>query len=110
MRRRDFLKKCAATVNGFILSHFAFATGCVSSGKSEKAVLNQRPPNIVFIFIDDMGWRDVGFMGSEYYETPNIDKLASKGMVFTNAYSNAPNCAPAASRPGRSPGRGWPGG
>jgi arylsulfatase A-like enzyme len=95
MRRRDFLKKCAVTANGFILSHFALTAGCASSDKSEKAVLNQRPPNIVFIFIDDMGWRDVGFMGSEYYETPNIDKLASQGMVFTNAYSNAPNCAPA---------------
>ncbi|MFH1717907.1 MAG: sulfatase, partial [Planctomycetota bacterium] len=47
------------------------------------------------LFIDDMGWRDVGFMGSKYYQTPNIDRLASEGMVFTNAYSNAPNCAPA---------------
>jgi len=55
----------------------------------------KRPPNIVFLFIDDMGWRDVGFMGSRYYETPNIDKLAGGSMVFTNAYSNAPNCAPA---------------
>ena len=54
----------------------------------------QAPPNIVFILIDDMGWRDVGFMGSEYYETPNIDRLASRGMVFTSAYANAPNCAP----------------
>jgi len=54
-----------------------------------------KPPNIVFIFIDDMGWRDVGFMGSRYYETPHIDQLARQGMIFTNAYSNAPNCAPA---------------
>jgi len=53
-----------------------------------------RPPNVVFILIDDMGWRDVGFMGSEYYETPNIDRLAGQGMVFTNAYANGPNCAP----------------
>lgn len=51
-------------------------------------------PNIVFIFIDDMGWKDVGFMGAEYYETPNIDKLAESGMIFTQAYANAPNCAP----------------
>ncbi|WP_332914154.1 sulfatase-like hydrolase/transferase [Algoriphagus boritolerans] len=51
-------------------------------------------PNIVFIFIDDMGWKDVGFMGAEYYETPNIDKLAKNGMIFTQAYANAPNCAP----------------
>ena len=51
-------------------------------------------PNIVFFFIDDMGWTDLGFMGSDFYETPNIDRLASEGMVFTNAYANAPNCAP----------------
>jgi len=51
-------------------------------------------PNILFIFIDDLGWKDAGFMGSSYYETPNIDKLAGEGMVFTNAYSNGPNCAP----------------
>ena len=51
-------------------------------------------PNIILINIDDMGWRDVGFMGSEFYETPNIDKLAKSGMVFTNAYATASNCAP----------------
>jgi len=50
--------------------------------------------NIVFFFIDDLGWTDVGFMGSKYYETPHVDKLASEGMVFDNAYANAPNCAP----------------
>ena len=53
-----------------------------------------RKPNILFILVDDMGWRDVGFMGSTYYETPNIDRLASQGIVFTNAYANGPNCAP----------------
>jgi arylsulfatase A-like enzyme len=53
-----------------------------------------RPPNIVFILIDDLGWRDVGFMGSEYYETPHIDALAGQGMAFTSAYANGPNCAP----------------
>ena len=52
------------------------------------------PPNIVFINIDDMGWNDVSFMGSEYYETPNIDFLAENGMVFTQGYAAAANCAP----------------
>ena len=51
-------------------------------------------PNVVFIYIDDLGWRDVGCMGSEYYETPHVDKLATQGMLFTNAYACAPNCAP----------------
>ncbi len=51
-------------------------------------------PNIILINVDDMGWKDVGFMGSEYYETPNIDYLAGQGMVFTNGYAAASNCAP----------------
>ena len=51
-------------------------------------------PNIVFILIDDMGWKDLGYMGSEYYETPSIDRLAGQGMIFTQAYANAANSAP----------------
>jgi arylsulfatase A-like enzyme len=53
-----------------------------------------RQPNVLFIFLDDYGWRDCGFMGSDYYQTPNIDALAARGMVFTNAYAGAANCAP----------------
>ncbi len=52
------------------------------------------PPNIVLLYIDDLGWHDVGFNGSTYYETPHIDSLAAAGIVFTNGYANAPNCAP----------------
>lgn len=57
---------------------------------------NQQPvaANVIIINIDDMGWKDVGFMGSQYYETPNIDYLSSLGMVFTNGYASAANCAP----------------
>ena len=51
-------------------------------------------PNIVFFFIDDLGWADVGYQGSDFYRTPNIDALAASGLVFTDAYANAPNCAP----------------
>lgn len=53
------------------------------------------PPNVLFIFLDDYGWRDCGYMGSDFYETPNIDALARSGMIFSNAYSAAANCAPA---------------
>jgi arylsulfatase A-like enzyme len=52
------------------------------------------PPNIVLIYADDLGWRDLGVQGSTYYETPHIDRLAAEGLRFTNAYANAPNCAP----------------
>lgn len=60
----------------------------------ENAKKEDSRPNIVIINVDDMGWKDVGFMGSQYYETPNIDYLAIKGMVFTNGYASASNCAP----------------
>lgn len=51
-------------------------------------------PNFIIFLVDDLGWMDVGYMGSRYYETPNIDQMAAEGMVFTNAYANSPNCAP----------------
>lgn len=51
-------------------------------------------PNVVFFLIDDLGWEDVGFMGSTYYRTPRIDQLAADGVVFTDAYSSGPNCVP----------------
>ncbi|MCK4749053.1 MAG: sulfatase [Bacteroidales bacterium] len=52
------------------------------------------PPNILMIVADDLGWKDVGFMGTDYYETPNLDQLAAEGMVFRQAYASASNCAP----------------
>ena len=55
---------------------------------------NAAQPNIILFYVDDMGWKDVGFMGSDFYETPNIDSLANAGMIFSSAYANAPNCAP----------------
>ena len=52
-------------------------------------------PNLLFIFLDDFGWKDTSYMGSDFYETPHLDKLAAGGMIFTNAYSCSANCAPA---------------
>jgi len=52
------------------------------------------PPNILFIYIDDLGWKDPSYMGSDFFETPHLDRLAHDGMIFTDAYSCAANCAP----------------
>lgn len=52
------------------------------------------PPNVVLILMDDMGWRDVGFAGNDFVETPHLDRLAKEGIRFTQAYASAPNCAP----------------
>ena len=66
-----------------------------------------RPPNVVFMLIDDMGWTDVGCYGSKYYQTPHIDQMAKEGMRFTQAYSACTVCSPtrAATMTGKYPAR-----
>jgi arylsulfatase A-like enzyme len=64
-------------------------------------------PNFIMIMIDDMGWRDLGCYGSTFYETPNIDRLAARGVRFTDAYASCPVCSPsrASLHTGRYPAR-----
>ncbi len=81
------LLKAATTL--CIAGGIGIASPLIGKIKKEKS-----KPNFIIFFVDDMGWRDVGFNGSKYYNTPNIDKMASEGVIFTNAYANAPNCAP----------------
>ena len=66
-----------------------------------------RSPNILLILTDDLGWRDLSCYGSHFYETPNIDLLASQGMRFTDAYAAATVCSPtrAAILTGKTPAR-----
>jgi arylsulfatase A-like enzyme len=59
--------------------------------KSEKV---KQKPNVLFILVDDLGLKDLGCSGSDFYETPNIDKLHDKSVVFTNGYAAAPVCSP----------------
>lgn len=61
---------------------------------SSEVVNASNQPNIVFILADDLGFSDLSYMKSDYYETPNIDKLISEGTYFSNAYSGAANSAP----------------
>ena len=51
-------------------------------------------PNIIFFLVDDMGWMDSTLYGSKYYRTPNVERLARRGMMFTNAYAANPLCSP----------------
>ncbi|MCZ6836791.1 MAG: sulfatase-like hydrolase/transferase, partial [Planctomycetota bacterium] len=53
-----------------------------------------RPPNVVLIVVDDLGWADLGCYGSTYYETPNLDRLAAGGVRFTQAYASCAVCSP----------------
>jgi len=69
-----------------ILFAWLFAAGFLSAAPAK--------PNVVFLLVDDLGWGDFGCYGAEFYETPNIDKLAKEGMLFTNAYAACTVCSP----------------
>ena len=74
--------------NQILIFIFILLFGCNQEKFSERS-----KPNIIFIMADDLGWQDVGFMGSEWFETPNLDKLADESLVFTDAYMY-PTCSP----------------
>lgn len=59
------------------------------------AYADERPPNIIFIMADDLGYAELGSYGQEKIKTPNLDQFASEGMRFTQHYTSAPVCAPA---------------
>ncbi|HJS51459.1 MAG TPA: sulfatase-like hydrolase/transferase [Pyrinomonadaceae bacterium] len=66
-----------------------------AAGAVAQAPVNVGPrPNIIFILADDLGWADLSCYGRPDYTTPNLDRLATQGMRFTNAYSAAPVCTP----------------
>ena len=91
MRRRDFLKTA-----GWGAASLAM-TGCESAAKKLGLAAKAEKPNIVFIVVDDMGWADLGCYGSKQIATPSIDRMATEGVRFTQAYSGCTVCAPARS-------------
>ncbi len=67
---------------------------CLGVDKDKVKGITLAKPNVIFINVDDLGWKDAGFMGGDFFETPNLDLLASESMVFMKSYSAAANCAP----------------
>ncbi len=58
------------------------------------SLCGQSKPNIVIIYADDLGWKDLSCYGSTFYETPNLDRLAKEGIRFVSGYASAPVCSP----------------
>ncbi len=85
--RSDY-KNLRTVVSATTLAVVPLVAGLVS-GKAEKP-----KPNVIFILIDDFGYMDLGCYGSKFYETPNIDRLASQGIRFTDAYAACPVSSP----------------
>ena len=82
----------------FLLS-FGLYSGSFGQAKEEF--------NVLLIHVDDLGWADIGVLGSDFYETPFIDRLAAEGMLFTHSYAAAAICSPsrAALMTGKYPAR-----
>lgn len=78
MKRRRFLQMSAV------------AATVPTLGKS-----GARKPNIILFYVDDLGWMDMGVQGSNFYETPNMDRLAKEGVRYTQGYTPHPRCLPA---------------
>ncbi len=77
------------------MSWITTALLCSALGaQSDSVATSPAPPNIVLIYADDLGYSDLACYGNEFHLTPHLDQLAAGGMRFTNAYANAPNCAP----------------
>ncbi|MBZ0258353.1 arylsulfatase [bacterium] len=86
MQRRRFLQQASALP-------FAMA----GANRVARAASDQKPPNIIFIMADDLGYGHLGCYGQEKIQTPCIDQLAAEGMRFTQCYAGAPVCAPSRS-------------
>ncbi|MFC1676954.1 sulfatase [Planctomycetota bacterium] len=85
INRREFLRVVGVGAAAVALPNLSFAA---------KRLAKSKRPNFVFVFADDMGWGDLGCYGNPHIKTPNLDRLAKQGMLFTNFYVNASVCSP----------------
>jgi arylsulfatase A len=106
LTRRAMLQMIGAGAVGLGAAAMA-ARAHRAAAEAPPAAPSEKKLNFVFFLIDDMGWMDLACQGSKFYETPNIDRLASQGMRFTNAYAACPVCSPtrASIMTGRYPAR-----
>jgi len=90
--RREFLKAAglAAMAGGLGL----VVPGCRSVPEGRNAAASPDRPNIIFILADDLGYGDLGCYGQQTIQTPNLDRMAAEGMIFTDHYSGTCVCAP----------------
>jgi len=88
MDRREFLKSLTGAAASFCLG------ASVSCDRGKPAQSASTMPNIVLFIADDLGWKDLSYYGNSNITTPNIDRIAAEGMLFTNAFVTASSCSP----------------
>jgi len=86
------MKNMNAIVKSMFLLAVIILASCQVNAKKEEQ--SSRPPNIIFILADDLGYGDLSCYGQQKFATPNIDRLAAQGMLFTNHYAGSSVCAP----------------
>jgi arylsulfatase A len=104
MKKRKGLK--SGLISAIFISVLFINFSCNHSDSKKKLVDRaERPPNILLITVDDLGWADLGCYGADLHETPNIDAFAGTAQKFTHAYAAAAICTPtrAALLTGKSP-------
>ncbi|MCK4992840.1 MAG: sulfatase [Bacteroidales bacterium] len=84
------LKTGQSLTGATMMAVFLCLGACTAAPKQEQNI----QPNFVFIMVDDLSWSDLSYNGSPSYETPNVDKLASQGMAFSDFYAGGPVCSP----------------
>lgn len=87
------VQQSAISRRRFVQTTAASSLALAGMGRGRPAWAQSTKPNIVFILADDLGYADVGCYGQQDYTTPNIDRLATDGLKFTQAYSNSPDCS-----------------
>ena len=89
------LAPCRSRKGGRLIRWLTRLATVVAMGLPSATIFAESPPNVVFILADDLGWSDTTLFGTtSFYETPNIERLAARGMTFTRAYSSSPLCSP----------------
>lgn len=95
--RRLRVARCVCLIGfGFLLTLFFCPAVTIAADDvaTKRNAIDKRPPNIIFILADDLGYGDLGSFGQQKIKTPNLDILAAEGMRFTNHYSGNAVCAP----------------
>ncbi|MEL7338895.1 MAG: sulfatase-like hydrolase/transferase, partial [Bacteroidota bacterium] len=90
------MKETTIILRGFLILGFGLLVGCRSQKSESRSeeLSETKPPNIIIIYADDLGYGDLGSYGGLDMPTPNIDKLANGGMRFTQGYASSATCSP----------------
>ncbi len=95
--REGWPRRAAKPVSGTLMAltrrAFVHSMAALTAAAGLRAAPRRRP-NVLFILLDDVGWMDTSLYGGRFYRTPNFDRLAARGLVFTQAYAANPLCSP----------------